>query len=292
MNLYNKYSESETVYKASQLGLANGAKISHITFKGYGTQSKKFTGKLTIRLENTEDDAPVNIGSDADKLNAMTTVYDNDNYTFDVNLQKSDLISVDLPVPFEYTGNNLRVVLSHAGSNGNAWATTSFEHDKNCAGQSIYRSAESSPLTNSYNASAMPVMYLTASTDPIELSGKVTDAENTPVGNAEIKLESGNVVYTGKSDREGNYTIKVMQPTLEYTVTATAEGMDTYTGTVTFDDGANKTLNIMFSNNIPASVSDIISEEEEVIYDLNGLRLQEKPANGIFIRNGKKYILK
>ncbi|MDE6297423.1 MAG: carboxypeptidase regulatory-like domain-containing protein, partial [Muribaculaceae bacterium] len=288
ISLYNNQSESETVYKVSQLGLANGSKITHITFKAYCGQSKNFTGKLTIRLENTEDESPVNIGLDSDKLNAMTTVYDNDNYTFDANTKKSDLISVDLPVPFEYTGKNLRVVLSHSSS---GWVTTYFEHDKNCSGQSIYR-ANDKVLPTSYTASPMPVMYLTASTDPIELSGKVTDAENTPVGNAEIKLESGNVVYTGKSDREGNYTIKVMQPTLEYTVTATAEGMDTYTGTVTFDDGANKTLNIMFSNNIPASVSDIISEEEEVIYDLNGLRLQEKPANGIFIRNGKKYILK
>ena len=287
--LFNNKSESENIYTAEQLGLTKGCKITRIAFKGKSSGNKTVNATtLKVWLENTEDGTPQNVLLDADKTAAMTSVYDG-TYTFNVKSTNEELIVVELATPFEYTGKNLRVAL-HSESSG--WATVHFERDNSVDEQSIYRASDST-LPESFEKSKLPVLYISATAEAPTLSGTITGRDNQPVADAVVKMVSGDVEYTATTDAEGKYAIEVFQPALEYTVTVEASSYNTKTLTQTFADGNSETLDVQLTSTTDG-IDDITVEEsaDESIYDLNGRKLNGKPAHGLYIQGGKKYVVK
>lgn len=289
LDLYDSYSESETVYTAEQLGIAAGSKITSIRFRGSASTAKTLTGTLKVWIENTSDATPQQVTANSSKLDAMTSIYDG-SYNFDLKKTVDDIIVITLATPFEYTGQNLRVAMK--ADTGFGWASIYFENDKNITGQSIYNKEEDGDFSNSN----LPVMYLSATGEAPVLSGTVKNADGEAVAGAEVTLTSGDVLYTGTTDAEGQYAITIFQPALDYTVKVTAEGYQDAEDTKTLTDGKSDTLDITLQKDgTSTGISTLAAgqdRQDAPLYDLSGRRLTGKPQHGVYIQNGRKFVVK
>ena len=287
VNLFNYKSQSETVYTADLLGLKPGTKITQLVFRANSTGDKTIDINLQVWIENTKDSQPASVLLEEGYTDGMDLIYDG-NYNVKVSKAFTDLIVIDLATPFEYTGDNLRVVMNHSSS---SFVTTYFELDKNVSGQSLYRSHDTK-LPASFSSCSLPVMHLLTSREPDVLKGIVTDEKGFYVPNAKITLTSGDVLYQGVSGTEGEYSINVYQSDLTFLMKVEADGYQTFETDLTIDDPetekdvtlqADKTVEIEGLKDVPA---------DGAIYDINGLPLKEKPQKGLYIQNGKVFIAK
>jgi len=226
-------SDSEIIYTQDVIGLAEGTAIKGLTFKGYKS-SKELPLSLEVWMENTTDAAPD--ASAPHSTEGMTKVYSNPNIvlgTIGDSNNHMPIFDLDFSsTPFVYTGGNLRVIVQ---SRSTTYVSTNFEMDGNRKNMAIYRSSDS-PLDedDKYRTADMPVVYLHIDKEATTLSGTVT-ANNAPVADAEVKIASGIVEYSGTTDAEGKYTFPVYQDNLEYTMTVTKDGYFEKTETVAFN---------------------------------------------------------
>ena len=226
-------SDSEIIYTQDVIGLAEGTAIKGLTFKGYKS-SKELPLSLEVWMENTTDAAPE--ASAPHSTEGMTKVYSNPNIvlgTIGDSNNHMPIFDLDFSsTPFVYTGGNLRVIVQ---SRSTTYVSTNFEMDGNRKNMAIYRSSDS-PLDeeDKYRTADMPVVYLHIDKEATSLSGTVT-ANGAPVADAEVKIASGIVEYSGTTDAEGKYTFPVYQDNLEYTMTVTKDGYFEKTETVAFN---------------------------------------------------------
>ena len=252
---YNN-SESETVYTAEQLGIEAGSKITSITYRGYNTNSD-FTSNVTIWMANAEENALVNVGSSTlYNTEGMTQVYDAP-YTFVAGgtyAEPTDMLSIKLAEPFEYTGGCLRIIVR---SLNDSWKSGyNFEVDGNATGQCIYRrnDTQNTFLNGSSNSSAtkMPVVYLGIEQEPAVYSGTVIDTDGNPLEGVTVTLTSqtlraataGPAVYTATTDAQGAFSVQVVQTDKPYAANfakegykdVNLEGVDFANGSVVLDE--------------------------------------------------------
>ena len=226
-------SDSEIIYTQDVIGLADGTAIKGLTFKGYKS-SKELPLSLEVWMENTTDAAPD--ASAPHSTEGMTKVYSNPNIVLGtIGDSKNYMPIFDLDfssTPFVYTGGNLRVIVQ---SRSTTYVSTNFEMDGNRKNMAIYRSSDS-PLDeeDKYRTADLPVVYLHIDKEATTLSGTVT-ANSAPVADAEVKIASGIVEYSGTTDAAGKYTFPVYQDNLEYTMTVTKDGYFEKTETVAFN---------------------------------------------------------
>ena len=231
--LTHRNSDSEIIYTQDVIGLAEGTAIKGLTFKGYKS-SKELPLSLEVWMENTTDAAPD--ASAPHSTEGMTKVYSNPNIvlgTIGDSNNHMPIFDLDFSsTPFVYTGGNLRVIVQ---SRSTTYVSTNFEMDGNRKNMAIYRSSDS-PLDeeDKYRTADMPVVYLHIDKEATSLSGTVT-ANGAPVADAEVKIASGIVEYSGTTDAEGKYTFPVYQDNLEYTMTVTKDGYFEKTETVAFN---------------------------------------------------------
>ena len=231
--LNDKNSDSEIIYTQDVIGLAEGTAIKGLTFKGYKS-AKELPLSLEVWMENTTDAAPD--ASAPHSTEGMTKVYSNPNIVLGkIGDSKNYMPIFDLDfssTPFVYTGGNLRVIVQ---SRSTTYVSTNFEMDGNRKNMAIYRSSDS-PLDekDKYKTADLPVVYLHIDKEATTLSGTVT-ANNAPVADAEVKIASGIVEYSGTTDAAGKYTFPVYQDNLEYTMTVTKDGYFEKTETVAFN---------------------------------------------------------
>ena len=226
-------SDSEIIYTQDVIGLADGTAIKGLTFKGYKS-SKELPLSLEVWMENTTDAAPD--ASAPHSTEGMTKVYSNPNIVLgSIGDSKNHMPIFDLDfssTPFVYTGGNLRIIVQ---SRSTTYISTNFEMDGNRKNMAIYRSSDS-PLDeeDEYRTADLPVVYLHIDKEATSLSGTVT-ANGAPVADAEVKIASGIVEYSGTTDAAGKYTFPVYQDNLEYTMTVTKDGYFEKTETVAFN---------------------------------------------------------
>ena len=226
-------SDSEIIYTQDVIGLADGTAIKGLTFKGYKS-SKELPLSLEVWMENTTDAAPD--ASAPHSTEGMTKVYSNPNIVLgSIGDSKNHMPIFDLDfssTPFVYTGGNLRIIVQ---SRSTTYISTNFEVDGNRKNMAIYRSSDS-PLDeeDEYRTADLPVVYLHIDKEATSLSGTVT-ANGAPVADAEVKIASGIVEYSGTTDAAGKYTFPVYQDNLEYTMTVTKDGYFEKTETVAFN---------------------------------------------------------
>ena len=232
-HLTDRNSDSEIIYTQDVIGLAEGTAIKGLTFKGYKS-SEELPLSLEVWMENTTDAAPD--ASAPHSTEGMTKVYSNPNIvlgTIGDSNNHMPIFDLDFSsTPFVYTGGNLRVIVQ---SRSTTYVSTNFEMDGNRKNMAIYRSSDS-PLDeeDKYRTADMPVVYLHIDKEATSLSGTVT-ANGAPVADAEVKIASGIVEYSGTTDAEGKYTFPVYQDNLEYTMTVTKDGYFEKTETVAFN---------------------------------------------------------
>lgn len=237
---------SETIYKADVLNLGSSASIIKIAYPYYST-SANLTTHVRIWLENTTDEA-LDIAAPKDTT-SMTKVFDN-SYDFIMGGKNTDLILTEftLPSAFEYTGDNLRVVIE---STADSYKSYYFGYDTAITGTTIYKRSD---VYNSFISSAMsafnngmPVIHIYTSKSVPVVSGTVKEKTSDAIlAGAEVTLTSGDVIYNATADAEGIYSMEIFQANKDYVVTVNENGFADYTETLTVTENLTKNIELDF----------------------------------------------
>lgn len=219
----DKKSLAVMVYTADELGLNDGAKISHIGIKGYNTETKTdFVPEISIYYEwvdaaTVEKPTTFNIDELAE---GMTLLYHStDKLPTFQKTEPGELISIN-PTDMVYpAGKALKIVTSHTAA---AWSTNCKLVIDQTAGL-IYCAHNDTQLSSWSDTKNRPVLYMNLDVQAASIAGTVTDADNQPVADATVTLVSNdgdNIQYKGKTDAEGKYSINVIQNSRAYDITA------------------------------------------------------------------------
>lgn len=258
---YNN-SDSETIYTKDLIGFPAGAKILQLVYRGYKT-TDTHKAHVKVWIENTTDGIFTSKPEDLHPTSGMTQIYDGE-YTFEKKGSSQDIqdmLVIPLAEPFEYAGENLRVIVR--AEKIDEFKSVAFECDRNVEDASAYRRNDSAVPTGSLTLSSeLPVVHILVEKELTTLSGKVVSSKDqSAIEGAQVKLVSGNVEYSGVTDGEGEYSIGVYQDTKKYTVIAEKEGYFRYEGQISFPEGST-TKNIsmdvatgfrLVSANVPAT---------------------------------------
>lgn len=236
LSSYYNNSGSEVLYTAELLaerGLAKGAKVKSITFKGYSTTKTMLT-KVSAWIENTEDESFATPFA-AHATDGMTQIMAGEDKEWPIvgsAYTHEPLLTLTLSEPFVYDGNGIRLTIQSEKSENataqQAWGYLYFEQDNSITNLCYTRASDASLESGTWSAQPLPVAYFEIETEPATLSGTVTDETNAPIEGANVTLTCGNVEYAATSDAEGNYTVNVLQTDKAYTLTATADGFVPY----------------------------------------------------------------
>lgn len=258
LNLYYKNSEAVSLYTAAILknnfGLTDGAKISSITYKGYGPSSSHTTA-LKVWYEWTDDTEQVALsGSDAYDTSNMISLIDEESHEWPSGGSLTapiDLLTLTFDTPIEYEeGKALRIVIrsTYDGyKNGYYWEKSSISTHPESGKFVTYRhqnDGTAGVFTGSWTSDNLPVIHLDLVVEPTTLAGTVTDGTN-PVEGATVTLrnEANDVEYSAATAADGTYSINVIQDKLAYKAVADAEGLVAPVQNVaSFDEPVNFTL--------------------------------------------------
>ena len=241
LNLFYKNSESELIYTAAQLGLPTGVRIKRIAIRGYQSGSKNFTATYSAFIENTNDDAPQSADVNIVDTLSMTRIAGDS--VIDLNVTRGsatnhvNMLAINIPDGFVYTGGNIRLVFHHEASS--YLSNFYFDVDNTVpTSQSVMRQNDNN-LADSYFSTisdGQPVLYLDVQSDG-EVSGKVINTNGEGISGAKVTLNNNDVIYSAVTDDEGNYTVPVKQIDKAYDVTVSADGYATLVkeGAIVFD---------------------------------------------------------
>ncbi|MDE6801949.1 MAG: carboxypeptidase regulatory-like domain-containing protein, partial [Muribaculaceae bacterium] len=246
--------QSQIIYRADQLGMDEGVKITGFKFIGYS--DSEVTKNVKVWIQNTDVDAfdPNDIVP-AEKED-MTLVFDKV-YTFPAvgdNATKTyePTFLVPFSVPFTYEGKSIRIMIEQT----DVVEGQDKHHVFFCVDNSVYdywndifdnrvienkkeyaEDLDDEPSWSVYRA-GFPVTFFSVAKDVVVAKGCVTDEFGTPVENVNVSYTSDDVLYSSVTDAKGNYSMNIANVDLTYTFTAKAESDDyeTYTkDDVTFD---------------------------------------------------------
>ena len=250
VNVYSEQSSGVVLYPASKLaGLSKGDKIQKIVFKGWGawgSTGTPYTSHLTVYIQNTKSSfisEPIGYPT---STTGMTKIYDDD-YTWPVtaksasdqsNLNAAEpMLTLNLAEPFEYDGDNIKMTFVNMGE---SYRNVKFELEESASNLCwVINGNNIEDIDYDYGPffekQALPVAHFIMEGKPSIVSGTVKDKSGNAIAGADITLKSGEVEYYGKSDNEGNYTVKALKGDLSYEATATAEGYDAATASGALD---------------------------------------------------------
>ena len=228
-----KNSESITLYNAAtltQYGLAPGAKINKIVYKGYKNTDVQTTS-FQVYYQWTDDQALSQPTTDypyAAEAAGMTKLIDEDHTWNKVGSQYEldNMIVLDFsdaPLTYE-EGKSLKIYM-HSYVDG--YKSAYFEKSNLSSEFCYQRKADAATLSSAFSRTTPAVIHLELEAASTVLTGVVKNAVGEPVEGATVTLVStdgANVQYTGTTDAEGAYTINVIQATRDYTATVLAGG--------------------------------------------------------------------
>ena len=221
VSLNYKYSETETIYTAAQLGMKEGDVINRIAYNGYNTEGEQ-KANVTVWMENTEDETYVAPYSPHAK-EGMSQVFEGA-YTFREEGTKTEpveLLSLTLSQPFTYTGKNLRIIVR---SSSDTYKEIYFQTDNTDTDHAILRRNDTSLDNGSFGAKQQAVVLLYVGTEVYRVGGTVIDTHGFAVPYADVSLTNGDVLYSSKAGIDGKYHVDVIQTGKAYAVKAEAEG--------------------------------------------------------------------
>lgn len=224
---YNK-TKAENLYTAEELaaqGITAGTKISQIAFLGYNTsRDQEYPAKVWIGEQEADEFATVETGSGIVEGTpafdgTVTLLKDGSSSAF------AQILTFDLPAQYTYQGGNLVIATqlngtTYLGSSVVGWASSSIEKT-----QAIYNYNDNS-LDGAYSSlNTKPVVLLGIEAEAKTVSGKVTDkSTGAALADVTVTATSGEVIYSGKTNAEGNYEFAILQDGLEYQLSTDAEG--------------------------------------------------------------------
>lgn len=221
---YN-FSASKSVYRAEQLGIPEGSVITKIAYKFKKTGTKEgCIRNIRVWLANT-DETEVDKNTVFSDTTSMSPVFVGN---FDHSTTFPDYSDLEMPFdePFTYTGGNLKVVF-RTEDHAKKWSGTDFYSFIGSNNQSVYGYNDNYTTYRQFTGtqlsttSELPVIILYLQATAPTVSGKVV-VDGTPLENARLDFASGAVHYYGTTDSEGEYSVEILQKTLDYTLTAAA----------------------------------------------------------------------
>lgn len=295
LSLYNYYSQSEILYTARKLNIPAGSHISSIAFRGYtdGWSDGTFSTNVQVYMENTADGPYAdNVAHDTA---TMTKVYDG---PVTINKKKGSetetfvIFSIPLQSDFVYDGTNLRVSFN-AGSASRGYTRAHFVIDDGVNNGALARGDDSQAdlAVKSYEIVSLPVAQI-AYSHATTVSGRITGPDGIGIEGATVTLTTADgIEYTATTDASGDYTISVGRTGHDYTVTVTAPGYTTATGSVTVAD-----TDVTFDKALERDATGITSIEADSrtsapAYNLAGQRVNDN-YRGIVVTKGHKVIKK
>lgn len=325
--LEDKYSEGVVVYSADDLGLAKGAKITSLTFKGwaeaysYGSSKDISIDELQIYLGNSslakmpEMTSSFNIKEVIDTTKSQK-VYDapytvtpggkgSASYYEGVTInQSANLITVNFPEPFVYNGEGIVLYTKAKSANAAAHFALVCDDSKTgrAAGRSGYYSLDNASWTGygSNNPTSLPVTIFGIDAQAPVVTGKVTDNDGNALDSVVVTFKSNDIIYSDSTKADGTYNVRILQNKGAFTLTAEKKGyLNFIENDVVVSDSLVK--NIVLEQNLATGIENVSSVRKHndtgAIYSIDGRYLgsgidKAKLHRGIYIINGKKVVVK
>lgn len=247
LNLNYKNSESITLYNAETLagiGLANGSKISSITYKGYKTSEDQTTSfqvyyKWTDNqtLEQPATDYPY-----AAADNGMTSLIDEDHTWTAVgsSSELGDMLVLNFSEPLVYEAGKSLCIYMHSYVDG--YKAAYFEKSTLSSDFCYARRQDAATLSSGWSKTTPAAVHFALVAEATTISGTVKNSEGAAIENATVTLVSTDgegVQYEGKTDAEGAYSFNVIQTSRTYNATVVAsEDYKTATAEISFAEGS------------------------------------------------------
>lgn len=241
LRFYDKKSMSHMIFTEdylAQYGILPGTTLTGLSFMGYMLDNKTLSGSLYAWMQPTTlSELSTSDGFTPDD---STQVFADDNYTIAAAGSKeepAEVIPMSFRSPYVYNGGNLLITVN---GNWNAYnGSNGFVLDTALSNRGIIKSNDSSLDGISYNqATGLAQTIFQYAMTPNSFSGTVVDeTSQQPIANVDIILTSGDVIYKGTTDENGQFSINVIQSDKEYTVTVDEPNHPVYTSTVSFADG-------------------------------------------------------
>lgn len=243
LSLGYKNSITETIYKSDILNLGSFASIIKIAYPYYST-SDDITTHVKIWLENTTDETPDKAAPK--DTTAMTKVFDSD-YNFILGGKSTEMLLTEFTLQsvFEYTGNNLRIVIQ---STADSYKSYNFGYDTVITGTTIYKRSDSPSSFTTNNMSdysgGTPVIYIYTSKAVPAVSGTVKEKTSGAIlAGAQVTLTAGDIIYNATANAEGVYSMDIFQANKSYNMTVNELGFADYAKTLDIAE-VNLTENI------------------------------------------------
>lgn len=230
---YYTYNRTEWIWTADKMpDLSEGDVISNIKFPYYNTDKDAKIGKVKLYLVNV-DDATFSSSTRTD-LSGLEPVFSANDFVLkkDGSSSNKAMMEINLDDNFTYTGGNIKAIfIAEDITNKASYSSMNarFEYySANNAAMYVYNNTESYYLSNNPTRTYyVPVAILGLVAQAPVVSGTISD-KTVAIEGATVEAKSGDVVYTATTDAEGKYSMEIMQPSLEYVVTVTADGYDPF----------------------------------------------------------------
>lgn len=279
----NRHTVFETLYTPELLeGLNAGAvigniRLPYITNSAYYTFVKGF--KVNVWIGNTEKSELTTDKLSAADIEGLTHI--GVDMSFEAGgTQESPLYFEMTPeTPITYDGGNLSLIVS-VDSIGYGWrdaaqfflsegTTNSMKYCAFDAQVAGYEAAWAESYTPQLRANIMTVELDLIAEAPV-VYGIVTQADSQePIEGATVTMQSGSVIYTATTDASGAYSIEVLQPGKEYTMSVTKDQYTAVEGvTLLVESGDNIEQN--FALSIASGIDHTIEAATKIFTDRSG----------------------
>lgn len=220
---------AEMLYKYEYMNIYQGDLITQLSYKGYNL-GEAFTRHFVVWMANTQQrDIRDQYGMTPSE--SMTKVFEGD-CTIAAGGSADEcipLLTITLDQPFEYGGYTIRVVIESSGVTA---AQEVFFEQYRFRWQSCYATAEELGGWSQSDYAQFPITTLTVATPVVNLTGAVFNQDSVPIPGATIQMKSTDwptpVVYSGVSDDNGNYSIRIEEGSRSYLATVSAPDCANY----------------------------------------------------------------
>ena len=217
---YEKESQTEIIYKPSDINLPVGTKITKMLFRGFVGYGS-LDASVRVYMNSTDQTKFEENKVDADST-SMTKIFDKAVHFEQGGKADEPVVQLELNFaePIVYDGKGMHLLFVHKAG---TYKSVNFEFDGNITDQAKHSYVEFGSSKNEFIK--LPVAYFCYAVDPHKMSGKVTDkATGAALKDAEVILSNDGVEYYATTDAEGKYDMTIFKYDRKYSVSAWKPG--------------------------------------------------------------------
>ena len=217
---YEKESQTEIIYKPSDINLPVGTKITKMLFRGFVGYGS-LDASVRVYMNSTDQTKFEENKVDADST-SMTKIFDKAVHFEEGGKADDPVVQLELNFaePIVYDGKGMHLLFVHKAG---TYKSVNFEFDGSITDQAKHSYVEFGSSKNDFIK--LPVAYFCYAVDPHKMSGKVTDkATGAALKDVEVILSNDGVEYYATTDAEGKYDMTIFKYDRKYSVSAWKPG--------------------------------------------------------------------